>query len=86
MCLLLEMFTWGKGGCGWSATASLLRVLGSIPSTYMTAYSLLELDFQGIKCPLLTSWDTRLCTRHTDTHASKTPIQVKLKSKLFFEN
>lgn len=41
MCLLLEMFTWGKGGCGWSGTASLLRVLGSIPSTYMAVYSLL---------------------------------------------
>ena len=51
--------------------------LGLVPSTHMAMNNSLELQFQGIRCPLLASVETA-CTWCTYVHASKTQVAYLL--------
>lgn len=58
--------------------SALIKVSVLVPSTYRTAHNHLEVQFQGIQCPLLGSWDSLTiqgaCTHiriHSHTHKNK---------------
>lgn len=60
----------------WRVLAAHPEDLGSIPSRHVVVYNYLQLQFQGTKCPLLASVDTRhTCGAQTYTQAEHSCTQ-----------
>ena len=67
------------------APAALPKDLDSSPSTRRVAPNPLELQSQGLQCPLLASTGTA-CKWYIDMHLGKTPTHMKINNTKFKSN
>lgn len=68
----------GKVAQWLRAFAALVEDPGLVPSTHMTSYNCLKLQFQGISCPLFTLEHQYKCDAHTYLQTKLTHIKAKV--------